>query len=42
MWFGIFACWHMFEEKREAIMAVEAAVLPLHAYRYPVLDSAIS
>jgi len=21
--------WHMFEEKREAVMAIEAAVLPL-------------
>src|SRR5882672_3508570 len=26
---GIYARWHMFEEKREAIMAIEAAVLPL-------------
>jgi integrase len=26
---GIYARWHMFEEKREAVMAIEAAVLPL-------------
>jgi integrase len=26
---AIYARWHMFEEKREAIMAIEAAVLPL-------------
>jgi integrase len=26
---GVYARWHMFEEKREAVMAVEAAVLPL-------------
>ena len=26
---GILARWHMFEEKREAVMAIEAAVLPL-------------
>jgi hypothetical protein len=28
---GIYARWHMFEEKREAVMAIEAAVLPLMA-----------
>jgi hypothetical protein len=28
---GIHARWHMFEEKREAVMAIEAAVLPLMA-----------
>jgi hypothetical protein len=26
---GIYARWHMFEEKREAVMGIEAAVLPL-------------
>ena len=26
---GIYARWHTFEEKREAVMAIEAAVLPL-------------
>jgi hypothetical protein len=26
---AIYARWHMFEEKREAAMAIEAAVLPL-------------
>jgi hypothetical protein len=26
---GIYARWHMFEEKREAVMAIEAASLPL-------------
>jgi integrase len=26
---SIYARWHMFEEKREAVMAIEAAVLPL-------------
>jgi len=26
---GIYARWHMFEEKREAVMAIEAAVSPL-------------
>ena len=26
---GIYARWHMFEEKREAVIAIEAAVLPL-------------
>lgn len=26
---GIYARWHMFEEKRDAVMAIEAAVLPL-------------
>jgi integrase len=26
---GVYARWHMFEEKREAAMAIEAAVLPL-------------
>ncbi|SRR5216683_105711 len=26
---GVYARWHMFEEKREAVMAIEAAVLPL-------------
>jgi integrase len=26
---GIYARWHMFEEKREAVLAIEAAVLPL-------------
>jgi hypothetical protein len=26
---GIYARWHRFEEKREAVMAIEAAVLPL-------------
>jgi hypothetical protein len=26
---AIYARWHMFEEKREAVMAIEAAVLPL-------------
>jgi hypothetical protein len=26
---GIYARWHMFEEKREAVVAIEAAVLPL-------------
>jgi integrase len=28
---GVYARWHMFEEKREAVMAIEAAVLPLMA-----------
>jgi hypothetical protein len=28
---GINARWHMFEEKHEAVMAIEAAVLPLMA-----------
>jgi hypothetical protein len=28
---GIYARWHMFEEKREAVLAIEAAVLPLMA-----------
>jgi len=28
---GIYARWHMFEEKHEAILAIEAAVLPLMA-----------
>jgi hypothetical protein len=26
---SIYARWHMFEEKREAALAIEAAVLPL-------------
>jgi hypothetical protein len=26
---GIYARWHMFEEKRETVIAIEAAVLPL-------------
>jgi hypothetical protein len=26
---GIYARWHMFEEKRDAVMAIEAAVPPL-------------
>jgi len=26
---GIYARWHLFEEKREAVIAIEAAVLPL-------------
>jgi hypothetical protein len=26
---GAYARWHMFEEKREAVIAIEAAVLPL-------------
>jgi hypothetical protein len=26
---GIYARWHMFDEKREAVLAVETAVLPL-------------
>jgi hypothetical protein len=26
---GIYARWHMFEVKREAVMAIETAVLPL-------------
>jgi hypothetical protein len=26
---GIYARWHMFDEKREAVMAIEAAVLRL-------------
>jgi hypothetical protein len=26
---GIYVRWHMFDEKREAALAVEAAVLPL-------------
>jgi hypothetical protein len=26
---GIYARWHMFEEKHEAVMAIEAAVSPL-------------
>jgi hypothetical protein len=26
---GIYARWHMFEEKREAVMAIEAAMMPL-------------
>jgi integrase len=26
---AIYARWHMFEEKREAAMAIEAALLPL-------------
>jgi hypothetical protein len=30
---GIYARWHMFEEKREAVMAIEAASLPLVAAR---------
>jgi len=25
----IYDCWHMVEEKREAVLAIEAAVLPL-------------
>jgi hypothetical protein len=25
---GIYARWHMFEEKREAVLAIEAAALP--------------
>jgi hypothetical protein len=28
---GIYARWHMFEEKREAVFAIEAAALPLMA-----------
>jgi hypothetical protein len=28
---GSYARWHMFEEKREAVMAIEATVLPLMA-----------
>jgi integrase len=28
---GIYARWHMFEEKREAVMAIEAVALPLMA-----------
>jgi len=27
---GIYARWHMFEQKREAVMAIEAAVLALY------------
>jgi hypothetical protein len=23
---GVYACWHMFEEKREAVLAIESAV----------------
>jgi len=30
---GIYARWHMFEEKREAVLAIEAAVLPLMPHR---------
>jgi hypothetical protein len=26
---GIYARWHYFEEKREAVLAIEAAMLPL-------------
>jgi hypothetical protein len=26
---GIYARWHTFEEKREAVIAIEAAALPL-------------
>jgi hemerythrin superfamily protein len=26
---SIYPRWHMFEEKREAVLAIEAAVLPL-------------
>ena len=26
---GTYARWHMFEEKRDAVIAIEAAVLPL-------------
>jgi hypothetical protein len=26
---GVYCRWHMFEEKREVVMTVEAAVLPL-------------
>jgi hypothetical protein len=26
---GVYARWHMFEEKREAVMTIGAAVLPL-------------
>jgi uncharacterized protein YbjT (DUF2867 family) len=26
---AIYARWHMFDEKREAVLAIEAAVLPL-------------
>jgi hypothetical protein len=26
---GVYARWHTLEEKREAVMAIEAAVLPL-------------
>jgi hypothetical protein len=26
---GVYFRWHMFEEKREVVMTVEAAVLPL-------------
>jgi hypothetical protein len=28
---GIYARWHMFEEKREAVMAIEAAVFAVDA-----------
>jgi hypothetical protein len=28
---GIHARWHMFEEKRDAVMAIEATVMPLMA-----------
>jgi hypothetical protein len=34
---GIYARWHMFEEKREAVMAIEAAAVP-----QPLLLSEIS
>jgi integrase len=33
---SIYARWHMFEEKREAVMAIEAAVLPLIPQPRPV------
>jgi hypothetical protein len=32
---GGYARWHMFEEKREAVMAIEAAVLLLMQERFP-------
>jgi hypothetical protein len=36
---GIYARWHMFEEKREAVMAIEAALLPrMRTNRFSRLD----
>jgi integrase len=34
---AIYARWHMFDEKREAVLAVERAVLPLMPARLPVV-----
>jgi hypothetical protein len=32
---GIYARWHLFEEKREAVIPIEAAVLPLLGRLWP-------